>query len=300
MEFTSISKRAMAATGNISSGAKDEYSQTKKDVIDVTDGTFFNTAMFVFNNNPYTNAFFVNEVVDREYSDLVASYNIKYDLDKSCITLDSPVMDGTYLSTKLCTDTSYRSELNDFFIVVDEDVPAGCDILYYIVTDRDKIYPVKPNSSSPMHIEFKPERPIYFRLKAILKTNGTEYPKINAFAILYHDKFIEESYGLINPDLSNEIKLETSDDMITLVRDPLQEDRLVKVISSEDVVNLTYDPEYENRLSKVQTISSHGDNKKLEEDTLLYGDYVNSEGVTEEVLQRIMVKKNFPEDAPTE
>lgn len=290
---------AAAASGTVSPGTIDEFAKAKKDIVDVTDGTFFNTAMFVFDNNPYTNAFFVNEIVDREYSDLVASHNIKYDNDVSCITLESPVMDGTYLSTQLCTDTSYRSELNDFFLVVDEDVPAGCDILYYIVTDRDKVYPIKPNAGSPMHIEFEPERPIYFRVKAIIKANGTEYPRINAFAILYHDKFIEESYGLINPNLSNEVPFEVSDDMITLIRDPLQEDRLVQVISSEETINLTYDAEHDNRLFKVDTISNHGDGKKLEEDTLLYGDYTNSEGVTEEVLQRIMVQKKFPDTPST-
>jgi hypothetical protein len=303
-EFTSVSRRDLMAAAAAAEDTKKEITLkissdlNRKDIVELGDGVFFNTAMFVFHNNKYANSFFVNEVTDREYSDLAASYNIKYDSIESSLTLEDPALDGVYLSTELCTDKGYRSELNDFFLVVDETVPAGCDILYYIITDRDKVYPIKPNATTPLHIEEIAERPIYFRLKAIIHANGIDYPSVNAYAILYHDQFVEDSYGLINPNLSNEDNVEEMDDLITLIRDPANQDKLVQVVTATEDIKLTYDPVHDNRLFKIETFSNHGDNKKLEEDTLIYGDYLNSEGTVEEVLKQIAVKKKFPPATP--
>lgn len=294
-EFTSVSRRDLLAAESTANDMTLKISSdlNRRDVVDLGDGVFFNIAMFTFHNNKYTNAFFVNEIKDREFSDLSASYNIKYDLIESSITLKDPTTDGVYLSTKLCTDTSYESELNDFFLVVDEDIPAGCDILYYIITDRDKIYPIKPNGTTPLTINEVAERPVMFRFKAVINGNGIDHPSINSFAILYHDKFIEESYGLINPDLSNETNVDTMDDIITLIRNPYLEDKLVTVLSSLETVKLIYETTGEKRLKTVSTYSNSGNFDKTEEDTLLYGNYQNSEGVTEEVLTQIAIKKDF-------
>lgn len=260
----------------------------RKDIVQIGDAVFFENVAFVFNNNRYVNAFFINEIKDKEFSNITDSDNVKFDLLESSITLVDPLSDGTYYSTNIMTDKNYKSELNDFFIVVDEDVPPGCDILYYIITNDDKAFPIKPNATVPLRMKM----PITsFKLKAELITNGNDYPKIRSYAILYHDQFVEDSYGLINPDLSDRDD-EGFDDLITLVRDPSNEDKLKEVVARVSTVKLTYDKDNNNRLCKVEEFKNL-DGKKISENGLIYGDYLNSEGITENVLLQVSSKTQF-------
>lgn len=262
-----------------------------KDLTTIGDAVFFEKVAFTFNNNRYVNTFFINEIKDKEYSNLTLSNNIKYDLLESSITLIDPLLDGIYISTEVTTDRNYKSDLNNFFLVIDEEVPPGCDILYYIITDEDKAFPIKPNSTTPLRLT----NPISkFRFKAAIQANGTDYPKIRSYAILYHDQFVEDSYGLINPDLSDRDD-EGLDDLVTLVRDPANEDKLAEVVARVSTVKLTYDKDNDNRLSKVEEFRNL-DGKKLSENGLIYGDYLNSEGITENVLLQVSSKTSFKKD----
>ena len=266
-----------------------------KDLAIMGDSVFFDKVAFAFNNSRYVNAFFINEIKDREFSNLALSTNIKYDLLESSMTLIDPLEDGIYYSTEIATDKNYKSDLNNFFLIVDEDVPPGCDILYYIITNENKEFPIKPNSTTPL----KFLNPIQsFKLKAVIQANGSDYPKIRSYAILYHDQFIEDSYGLINPDLSTKPKDEVEDgfeDLITLVRDPKNEDKLKDVVSRLTTVKLTYDKSNDNRLSKVEEYRNI-DGEKISENNLIYGDYLNSKKEVENVLLQVSSKTSFKED----
>lgn len=260
----------------------------RQDIVGMTDTMFFERTTFAFTNNKYTNAFFVNEIQDREFSDLATSINIIYDEIESCIRLEDPMEDGTYFSTSICTDVNYDSDLNNFFLISDEDVPAGCDILYYIITDDNRMFPIKPNGTTPLTFVIKPKK---FRLKIVIHANGLDYPAVRSYSILYHDQFIEDGYGLINPNFTKKpIDYDGFEDIITLVRNNKNEDKLAQVISSLDTVKLTYDSE--GKLSKVETYDNiNGD--KTEENDLVYGDYLDSKGVIENVLLQVKTKTSF-------
>ena len=293
-EYNKISIRDMMAAAEKAKILEEEQQLKvsgeikRADIVSMADTIFFDRVVFTFNNNKYANVFFVNDVKDREFSDLSNSNNIKYDSIESALKLDDPTIDGTYLSTSICTDKNYNTVLNHFFIVVDEDVPPGCDILYYLITDDNKTFPIKPNATTPLTLNIAP---ITFRIKMVIHANGNDRPSIKAFAVLYHDKYIEDGYGLIRPDLSEQV-VNNGDNIVTLVRDPLKGDKLVEVISSLDTVKLKYDSQ--DRLSKVESLDTVS-NKKIEENTLVYGDYKNSNGEVEDVLLQIRTKTDFDE-----
>lgn len=261
----------------------------RRDVVFLGDENFFDKTVFSFNNNKYVNAFFINEVKDKEYSDFFMSNNVVFNTIESCISLKNVAIDGYYMSTEVCTDKGYKADLNDFFLIVDEDIPLGCDILYHIVTNDNRVFPIKPNATTPL--TFTTKAPTSFRLRATLVTNGTDTPRIRAYAVLYHDSFVEYSYGLVEPDLSKG-DYDGLDDIITLVRDNTNEDKLVEVISRLNTVKLTYDVANDNRLEKVEQYSNLG-NRKESENNLIYGDYLNSKGEIEEVLLQVTEKTQF-------
>lgn len=257
-----------------------------KDIATMGDAVFFEKVAFTFNNNRYVNTFFINEIKDRENSDFSNSDNILFDKDESCILVDDKQIDGEYLSFEIKTDRSEDAPLNDFFLVVDEEIPAGCDILYYILTDDNRMFPIKPNDTEPLHLT---RFTTSFRLRAIMCVNGTETPKIRSYAILYHDKFVEDSLGLKDYSYT---EVDSGEDVITLIRDNSNEDKLVQVISRLDTVKLTYDSANDNRLDLVEEFSNKGNIKKSE-NKLIYGDYLNSNGEIEEVLLQIKEKTKF-------
>lgn len=297
-EFSRLSFRdIMSRTGDPDTGSETTLKVSneiqRKDIVNMTDTLFFERVSFTFNNNKYTNAFFINDIKDQEFSDLANSDNVFYDKIESAIKLKDPASDGEYLSTSICTDRNYNSDLNSFFLIADEDVPSGCDILYYLVTDDNRIFPIKPNATVPLDI--KGTKPKSFRIKIVLHANGIDNPGIRSFAVLYHDQFIEDGYGLINPkftDLSNDNGYNGFEDIITLVRDSSDEDRLKSIIGALDTIKLTYDSE--ERLAKVETFDTVN-GTKTEENILVYGDYLNSEGSVEEVLLQVRTKTSFNE-----
>ena len=53
---------------------------TRNDLANYSDDVFLNSVNISFDNNKYTNAMFINQIKDKEYSDLFLSDNIKFDL----------------------------------------------------------------------------------------------------------------------------------------------------------------------------------------------------------------------------
>lgn len=262
----------------------------REDIIKIGDAVFFDRVMFNFENNRYVNAIFLNEVKDREYSDFASSHNIEFNQIESSISLQNKEERGIYLSTKICTSDGVPALLNDFFLIVDEDVPPGTDILYYIVTNYGEVYPIRPNHDIPVRIEGDGPKPISFKIKAVLTPNGNDVPKIRGLAVLYFDEFVERQLGLVNPDLGPIESIPIGDeDVVTLIRNNTMEDKLVQVISSTEHVKLIYSEDGE----ELQTIEVNDaiSGAKKEESTLIYGDYENSEGEVERVLHQIRTKR---------
>lgn len=80
-----------------------------------------------------------------------------------------------------------------------------------------------------------------------------------------------------------------SDDGVTIIiRDRAQDDKVVKVIEPLDTVSLTYDLNNEGRLSLVETNWPNYNGAEINQThNLYYGDYLNSAGETENVLQKV-------------
>ncbi|AGF59603.1 hypothetical protein B0P06_006123 [Clostridium saccharoperbutylacetonicum] len=257
---------------------------TRHDIAEFGDNTFLNSVKISFDNNKYVNSMFVNEVKDREYSDFYLSDNMVYNSIESSLKVKDLTKNGVYYSTEKCTDETYKSQLNNFFLVVDEVIPTGCDIIYHIITDDNRNFLIKANDTVPLVLNI----PCYsFRLKANLLSNKINTPVINGFAVLYYDDYVQKAYRLINVDLSKD---EDNSDTITLVRDRDYEDKLVRVLTDNTKIELTYDDEKDKRLASVETYELQT-SLLVEESDMVYLNYTDSSGVTEEVLTKIITNK---------
>jgi hypothetical protein len=257
---------------------------TRHDIAEFGDNTFLNSVKISFDNNKYVNSMFVNEVKDREYSDFYLSDNMVYNSIESSLKVKDLTKNGVYYSTEKCTDETYKSQLNNFFLVVDEVIPTGCDIIYHIITDDNRNFLIKANDTVPLVLNI----PCYsFRLKANLLSNKINTPVINGFAVLYYDDYVQKAYRLINVDLSKD---EDNSDTITLVRDRDYEDKLVRVLTDNTRIELTYDDEKDKRLASVETYELQT-SLLVEESDMVYLNYTDSSGVTEEVLTKIITNK---------
>lgn len=263
---------------------------TRNDLANYSDDVFLNSVNISFDNNKYTNAMFINQIKDKEYSDLFLSDNIKFDSIEANIKAIDVTKNAIYYSIEKCTNEEYNSDLNHFFLIVDQTIPDGCDIIYYLITDDNRKFIIKPNNTIPLTLVVPCKK---FKLSAKLSCNGIDTPSINAFAVLYYDEYINSAYRLINVNLQGDTSGGTEetgeDDIITLVRDNTKEDKLVAVLTSSTRIKLIYDEE-KDRLSKVQTYDANI-GVIIEEDELIYEDYTNSENITEEVLSKIKISR---------
>lgn len=293
-EFTRISRSQLEFQRNQNNfNVAEDINRT--DIVKLGDLQFFDKVMFDFENNRYTNAIFLNELKDKEFSDFGSSHNMIFNNIESCIQLQNPSEQGVYFSTRIRTNEQEIATLNDFFLVVDEDLPAGTDILYYLVTNLNEVFPIRPNNTEPMTIKAKESKPTSFKIKAVFKSNGQDIPKLKGLAVLYYDAFVDMQLGLIHPDLrKNNGKDTIEDDEITLIRDPLQEDKLVEIASKWEAVKLEYSEDGED-LVNIKTFNNIT-GEIQEKVTLIYDDYLNSEGITERVLHKVRTKVDFSEE----
>lgn len=172
----------------------------QNEIAKIKDYGFFNRAMFLFENNKYVNSAFINEINDKEYSDFSSCTNIRFDTENACIVLDDIELNGTYSSTAIKTFNDKATEINNFFLVVEEELPPGTDILYYLITSEEDRFSIVPNRNTPLMLSGK--LPETITLKAELKSNGITTPKITALAIYYFDSEVDKELGLTEPNLS--------------------------------------------------------------------------------------------------
>lgn len=169
----------------------------KEENIKIYDNLFKKDALSNFYNNKYANAIFINEIESNEYTSVNECENI-YIEDREIKLIDTS-KEGVYVSTSICTDEKFGLALNNFFLIVENNICIGETIDYYIIFNDNRMFQLRPNYNMPLKIEGG--HIDNFKIKAILKTNTNNSPKIKALAVLYYDKMVEHQLGLINPNL---------------------------------------------------------------------------------------------------
>jgi len=167
----------------------------------VKDTAFEERVYTIFENNLYTNAMFLDRFNTGEYINMNASSDIKIDFNKSQLTLEDQVISGTAVSTLVHSVHGIDIELNDFFLIVNEEVPVGAEVKYYLETYTGERWPIIPNALKlPLHLTEN----LRFGFKIITEIRANalgERPVLNGYAILYWDAQVEKNYGMTNPDL---------------------------------------------------------------------------------------------------
>ena len=260
-------------------------SSAEKSIANLQNTAFHENVLFQFDNNLYVNSLFTDELGDLRNIDIPSSKNIYHNTEEQYITVRDDASISELYTTKIVSTLGEGFILNDFFLVTDEYKPHGTSIEYYIITDKNEVYPIKANDTkNPCTIH---NDVTAITLKAIL-TNNTlnESPKLYAIAISFFDRGVEEQYGFTYPDISR--YEQSSFGTTILIRDRALEDKLVKVIEPNVTTNLNY--QNDGRLKIVESI--YLKEEVTVEDELNYGNYENSKGEIENLLLSITTTQN--------
>ena len=167
----------------------------------VKDTAFEERVYTIFNNNLYANAMFVDYYKQGQYLNLNESDNVEINFEKTQLSLKAGSKSGTAISSKIYSVHGSDVEMNDFFLITNQDVPVGAEIKYYLETNKGERWPILANALKlPLHLTENIKNG--FKVVAELKSNSLgESPLLNGYAVLYWDAKVEEDYGMINPDL---------------------------------------------------------------------------------------------------
>ena len=167
----------------------------------VKDTAFEERVYTIFNNNLYTNAMFVDYYKQGQYLNLNESDNVEINFEKTQLSLKAESKSGTAISSKIYSVHGSDVEMNDFFLITNQDVPVGAEIKYYLETNKGERWPILANALKlPLHLTENIKNG--FKVVAELKSNSLgESPLLNGYAVLYWDAKVEEDYGMTNPDL---------------------------------------------------------------------------------------------------
>ena len=167
----------------------------------VKDTAFEERVYTIFNNNLYTNAMFVDYYKQGQYLNLNESDNVEINFEKTQLSLKAGSKSGTAISSKIYSVHGSDVEMNDFFLITNQDVPVGTEIKYYLETNKGERWPILANALKlPLHLTENIKNG--FKVVAELKSNSLgESPLLNGYAVLYWDAKVEEDYGMTNPDL---------------------------------------------------------------------------------------------------
>lgn len=192
-------ERVNAATVN---KIQEDVNIQQEDTNLVKDKAFEERVYTIFNNNLFTNAMFIDYFKSGEYIDMNKSGNgIILEYAQRRMTLKNESIKASAASTRIISVHGEAVELNDFFLISNEEVPIGAEIKYYLETYTGERWPITPNAlRTPMHLT---ENLKYgFRVIIDMRANSLgEKPKLNGYAILYWDAQVEADYGMTNPDL---------------------------------------------------------------------------------------------------
>lgn len=166
----------------------------------VKDTAFEERVYTIFDNNLYTNAMFMDCLKTGEFVNMNDSHNVSVDVKKTQLSVTEPG-EGTAVSTLVQSIHGIDIEMNDFFLIANEDIPVGASIKYYLENHLGQRWPIVPNALKlPLHLSEN----LKYGFKVIIefKSNALgESPSLNGYAVLYWDAKVEENYGMTNPDL---------------------------------------------------------------------------------------------------
>ena len=167
----------------------------------VKDTAFEERVYTIFNKNLYVNAMFVDYYKQGQYLNLNESDNVEINFEKTQLSLKAGSKSGTAISSKIYSVHGSDVEMNDFFLITNQDVPVGAEIKYYLETNKGERWPILANALKlPLHLTENIKNG--FKVVAELKSNSLgESPLLNGYAVLYWDAKVEEDYGMTNPDL---------------------------------------------------------------------------------------------------
>lgn len=281
------SERVDATTVN---QLQDDLSIQQQETNTVKDTAFEERVYTIFNNNLYANAMFIDYYKTGEYLNKDESNNIAINYNKRQLALVDGAASGTATSIKIHSVHGQGIQLNDFFLITNENIPVGAEIKYYLETQSGERWPIAANSLKlPLHLSKNLQ--YGFKLIIELRANSLgESPTVNGYAILYWDAQVEKNYGMTNPDLMRfpVVSIGEDDGLTILIRDRAQEDKVVRVIEPLDEVTLTYNPNNEGRLAKVETYWPNYEGYEVTQNHELgYGEYTNSDDETDNVLLQV-------------
>lgn len=262
----------------------------RKDIVDIYDRTFFNQVMLNFESKQDANSCFINDFKDRMDSDMTSSFNVQIDPVNTCLRIIQGNNYGEYYTKDIFNNERLSlSTINKFYLIVDEDTTRSSSIRYYIVTDKNDVFPIEPNNKKPLEILDDGRLPNSVKLKVIINQGTGSFVSIKGLALLYNDSLLDSQIDVFRPDFTIE-DIETPEDMVTLFRDPRNDDALFKVESSTERVMLNYKPSGDLESLDIYSVESNRMKSKVE---MIYEDYTNGGNITEKVLTKIRTRNSL-------
>jgi hypothetical protein len=244
-------------------------------VLDLSSESFKTKAFFALENNAEINAMFMDDFENSNFINHFQSIGIQYETEDRQIVVDSKpeFTEGKLISTKYMSQV--KGTVQKVILLVDDYIPGGAAINYYVSTNDDDFIPIKKNQSTVMAIKEGP----YGIMRADMRKNAAgESPRIYGWTLLYWDKVIAMLFSLKRIDLTGpQLDAEVVGTTV-LIRDPLQKDKLVAVVEETMITELFYDEQ--GRLSDVKETGNGG----VFEEELHYGKYIYYDGRENEVL----------------
>lgn len=260
----------------------------EKEIINVKSDDFLNDVLFTFDNNLYANSLFIDSMDSMEFLNMIKSSGVEYDGDEKAIRLAAGSNEGYFITHRQTGENI--TLIDDFILMSDVSIPQGGSVEYYLSTNGINFYPMAPNNNKdPLHLGAKAGT--QFIMKIVLRRNAqNESPLVQGYSIFFYDEMLEQSYGMVNPDLRRFTETTTSG--VTLIRDRAQNDKLIKIIEDGSITELVYDYENGGRLQDVTT----NDGVNVNQTSLVFGEYLNSNNVIENVLLSIKTAPVETED----
>lgn len=180
---------------------QDDINTQQQNTNTVKDTAFEERVYTIFENNLYTNAMFIDSFKTGEYINMNQSNGVVVDFPTTRLTIDKGCTHGTAISTVIYSVHGQEIDLNDFFLITNQEIPMGAQIKYYLETYTGERWPILANSLKlPLHLSEN----IKFGFKVVIDMQANalgEFPVLNGYAILYWDAQVEANYGMTNPDL---------------------------------------------------------------------------------------------------
>lgn len=260
--------------------------KNEKNIIENDMQQFYDIVNFQLLNNMFVNSVFMDNFCKGIEIDMSTSNNITFNGNSENLELINQKERGNVTTLKQISIYGDQVNLNDFYIITNEEKPIGSKIKYKIILDDIKEFPINANDvNNPCHF-IEPTNSFKINIEMIPSING-ETPMLYGYAVLYYDEEVENSYGIQYPDLSRINKLQVG--LTTLYRDKALEDKLVKVDTPNEEIFLNYDIA-NDKLSNI--VTKNKNDNSITTDTLNYGNYINSNNEDENVLLSILSKKN--------